>query len=117
MNSGSSNPVILDGTLIAAEGDVSASHTQMGLDDACDPGGGSAIWTYGSFQATSGLEGYGAQILALGDIDFTANADGMEGVSFIAGGMIDGTSNGDMGFCDGDGTEDFVAAPYFRAVN
>ena len=117
MNSGSSNPVVLDGTLIAAEGDVSASHTRMGLDDNCDPGGGSAIWTYGSFQATSGLEGYGAQILALGDIDFTANADGMEGVSFIAGGVIDGTSNGDMGFCDGDGTEDFVAAPYFRMVN
>ena len=117
MNSGSSAPVILDGTLIAAEGDVSASHSRLGLDDNCDPGGGAAIWTYSTFQATSGLEGYGAQILALGDIDFTANADGMEGVSFISGGVIDGTSNGNMGFCDGLGTQDFVAAPYFRMVN
>ena len=117
MNSGSGSPVILDGVLIAAEGDVSASHTRMGLDDHCDPGGGSAIWTYGNFQATSGLEGYGAQILALGDIDFTANADGMEGVSFIAMGEIDGTSNGNMGYCNDGGVGDFVAAPYFRMVN
>ena len=63
------------------------------------------------------MQGFGAQVLALGNITFAAQADGIEGVSFIAGGEIDGTSQNDMGFCDGHGTDDFVAVPYFRMVN
>jgi Flp pilus assembly protein TadG len=112
-----SNGTILDGVLIATEANVNSSHLQIGLNDNCAPGGGSAIWTYGSFNAASDLKGYGAQIIAMGDITFTANADGLEGVSFVAGGMIDGTSNGAMGYCDGGGTENFAVAPYFRMVN
>ncbi|MFK7745451.1 MAG: pilus assembly protein TadG-related protein [Roseobacter sp.] len=112
-----SNGTILDSVVIATEGDVNASHVQLGLNDNCAPGGGAAIWTYGSVKTASALSGYGAQILALGDVQFTANANGIEGVSFISGGRIDGTSNSDMGFCEGGGTENFQRASYFRMVN
>ena len=113
-----SNGTVLDEVLLATEGDVSASHLQIGLDDSCAPGGGASIWTYGDFNAASGLQGFGAQMLALGDIDFAAQADGIEGVSFIADGEINGTSQNDMGFCgDGGGTDDFTKEPYFRMVN
>ena len=71
----------------------------------------------GSVSTASALSGYGAQILAAGDIQFTANASGIEGVSFIAGGRIDGTSNSSMGFCDNNGVDNFQRAPYFRMVN
>jgi Flp pilus assembly protein TadG len=112
-----SNGTILNEVLIATEDDVSASHLQIGLDDNCAEGGGASIWSYGNFNAAASLQGYGAQMLVLGDIDFAAQANGIEGVSFIAGGVINGTSENDMGFCNGDGTDDFVAAPYFRMVN
>ncbi|QJF50666.1 pilus assembly protein TadG-related protein [Roseobacter ponti] len=115
------NGTILDGTILATTStdakSVSASHVQMGLDDHCSPDSGSIILTMGGFEAASGLAGYGAQILAAGDIQFAAQADGIEGVSFIAGGRIDGTSNMNMGFCDGYGNQDHLRAPYFRMVN
>ncbi len=112
-----SNGTILENVIIATEGDVDASHVQIGKDDSCDAGGGAAIWTYGDVKTASALSGFGAQILALGDIQFTANADGIQGVSFIAGGRIDGTSNSNMGFCNNGGTENFQEDPYFRMVN
>ena len=62
------------------------------------------------------MQGYGAQILAWGDIEFAAQANGMEGVSFISYGRIDGTSESDMGYCDGKGTDNFAAVPYYRMV-
>ena len=111
-----SNGTVLNNVLLATDGDVSASHLQIGIDDNCAPGGGAAIWTKGSFNAASNLRGFGAQMLALGDISFAAQADGIEGVSFIAGGEIDGTSENDLGFCNGGGMEDFTNAPYFRMV-
>ena len=112
-----SNGTLLDGVLLATSEDVSSSHVQLGLDDNCAPDGGAAVWTRGSFSTASDLKGYGAQILALGDISFTAGADGIEGVSFVAAGRIDGTSNGKMGYCDTQGTGNFATAPYFRMVN
>ena len=112
-----SNGVILDGVLIASEGDIQASLAQLGLDDNCAEGGGASVWTYGNFSAANGLQAYGTQILALGMIDFTAQANGIEGVSFISFGMIDGTSEGAMGFCDGEGTSDFAEVPYPKPVN
>ena len=111
-----SNGTILEDVLIATEGDVDASHVQIGKDDHCTPGGGASIWTRGDVKTASALAGYGAQILAEGDIQFTANASGIQGVSFIAGGRIDGTSNSNMGFCNNGGTEDFATARYFRMV-
>lgn len=61
----------------------------------------------------SGLMVFGSQLIASGDIDFAANANGIMGASMIAGGRIDGTSNMDMGFC-GSGMENNYEANYFR---
>ena len=110
------NGVILDGVVIATEADVDGSHLQIGMNDNCAPGGNAAIWTMGEFRVASGMEGYGAQILAWGDVNFTANANGLEGISVVSYGRIDGTSNGEVGFCSGAGTDDFAAARYFRMV-
>ena len=116
-----SNGVILDGTVIATTSpeikSVTASHVQMGLNDNCAEGGGSIIMTLGGFEAASGLSGFGAQILAKKDIQFAAQANGIEGVSFISGGTISGTSGSSMGYCDEQGTDEFIRAPYFRMVN
>ena len=110
------NGAILDGVLIATEADVDGSHVQIGMDDKCADGGNAAIWTMGSFRVAAGMQGYGAQILAWGDIEFAAQANGIEGVSFISYGTIDGTSENDMGYCDGKGTDNFAAVPYYRMV-
>ncbi|MDW4497019.1 TadE/TadG family type IV pilus assembly protein [Sulfitobacter sp. D35] len=115
------NGVVLEESIFATTNtaikSVVASHVRMGADDNCAAGGGALIMTLGGFEAASSLQGYGAQILAVKDIQFAANADGIEGVSFQSLGRIDGTSNMNMGFCEGEGTEDFLKAPYFRMVD
>jgi hypothetical protein len=85
----------------------------IGLNDNCATGGGSQLLTLGSMTFASNLSVFGGQLLAAGNISFTANADGIQGVSFIAGGEISGTSNMDMGFCD-NGMEGNIEANYFR---
>jgi len=95
----------------------SPSGFQLGANDSCATGGGASLITYGGVSVASDLQVYGGQIIAHGDIDFAANADGMEGVSFVAGGSIDSTSNMNMGYCDGDGMEAAYQADYFRMVN
>jgi len=86
----------------------------MGVDDSCSSGGGAQIITLGGVQFAAGASFYGAQVLAAKDIVFQSNADGMDGVSLVAGGTIDGTSNANIGFCNGDGMEDNFEAWYFR---
>ena len=77
--------------------------------------GGVTVLTKGSFKASSGLEVYGSKVIALNDIAFTANATGMEGASFIAGGTISSTSNNTMGFCE-NGMDNTFSPDYFRMV-
>lgn len=116
------NGVVLEDVVVAttntsANSLNSPSGLQIGRLDNCAPGGGATLMTLGGFSAASSLSAYNGQILAIGDIDFAANANGIQGVSFISQGTIDGTSNMDMGFCDGQGMEDIYRAPYFRMVN
>jgi len=89
------------------------SSLQVGDDDNCAPGGGAQLLTMGGMKFAAGLMLYGGQLIAQGDIDFTANADGIEGASMVAGGMVDGESNMEMAFC-GTGMEDNYVAEYFR---
>ena len=91
----------------------SASGFQLGMNDNCAPGGGSQILTYGSVHIAANLSVYNGQIIAKGNIDFSANGNGVMGANFVAGGEIDGTSNTDMGLC-GTGWEDNFMVPYFR---
>ena len=85
----------------------------LGEVDNCSPGGGVVLVTSGDFEVASGLEMHGAQIIARGNVDFTANADGLKGASIIAGGGIDSESNMNFAFC-GTGIEHFFMAEYFR---
>ncbi len=97
----------------AAKSIYAASGLRIGLNDNCSEGGGAQIITYGGFDVAADLHLYGGQIIALGDIQFAANANGVQGASLLAGGMISGTSNMSMGFC-GSGMEASFQAPYFR---
>ena len=91
-----------------------ASGVVLGRDDNCAPGGGVQIVTMGGVNFPAQLHVYGSQIIAMGNIDFEANANGIHGVSMVAGGEIDSTSNMDMGFCNGAGLENRFEAEYFR---
>lgn len=92
-----------------------ASGVQVGLDDDCATGGGAQILSMGGMDFPADLKAYGGQLIAMKDISFSANANGIEGASFISGGTISGTSNMTMGFC-GNGMENNFAALYFRMV-
>lgn len=85
----------------------------LGDPDECEAGGGAQMITYGGFEVASSLEMHGSQILASGNVEFAANANGIRGASIVAGGRIDGTSNMNFSFC-GEGMEASFSAEYFR---
>lgn len=87
----------------------------VGKDDNCEPGGDVQLVTLGGMKFTSDLHIYGSQLLAQGDIEFSANANGVEGAAMVAGGTISGTSNMNMSFC-GKGMENNFQASYFKLV-
>ncbi|WP_316298133.1 TadG family pilus assembly protein [Aliisedimentitalea sp. MJ-SS2] len=103
--------VSLNATAAAIGG---ASGIRLGRDDNCADGGDAQIATLGSIDFPSNMQLYGGQMIAQGDISFSANAYGVQGASVIAGGRIDGTSNMQMGFCDGAGMGNNYEAQYFR---
>ncbi|SFE44327.1 Flp pilus assembly protein TadG [Sulfitobacter brevis] len=115
------NGVILEDVVIATTNtgikSLSTSHMQIGRNDNCAPGGGATLMTLGGFSAASSLEAFNGQILALKDITFAAGANGIQGVSFVSKGRIDGTSNMEMGYCRNHGMENAYRASYFRMVN
>lgn len=91
-----------------------ASGVRLGKDDGCAFGGGAQLVTRGGVEFPANLQMFGGQILALGDVSFTANANGIEGASIVAGGRIDGTANSVMAYCADDGMEQNFEAAYFR---
>ncbi len=112
--------VILTDTVVAttensAQSVTSASSLQVGKNDNCAAGGGAQIITIGSMAFPADLQIYGGQLLAVNDIQFSANADGIQGAAIVAGGTISGTSNMEMGFC-GSGMENNFQAEYFKLV-
>lgn len=113
-----SGAIIEDSVIISTNtGDKSfyaSSSITIGRDDSCASGGDVQMVTLGSVDFASGTSVFGSQIIAAGDIAFAANADGIEGVSLVAGGRIDVTSNGTYGFCGGNGMNNNYAAAYFR---
>lgn len=88
----------------------------LGRDDNCAPGGGSVLMTLGGVDFASNLQVYNSQILAIGNIEFAANANGIQGASFVSYGSIDSTSEIEMGFCQGRGMENLYRADYFRML-
>jgi hypothetical protein len=108
--------VVIATTSTAANSISSPSSLQVGRNDNCASDGGSQLLTMGGMKFPAKLMVYGGQLIAMNSIDFAANANGIEGASFIAGGMIDGTSNMIMGFC-GSGMERNFEAEYFRLAS
>ncbi len=109
---------ILDNSIVATTSTDASSITapssiQLGRDDNCATDGGTQLLTMGSISFPADLMVYGSQLIAMDNIEFAANANGIEGASFIAGGIISGTSNMTMGFC-GSGMERNFEAEYFR---
>ncbi|WP_235008414.1 Tad domain-containing protein [Candidatus Halocynthiibacter alkanivorans] len=92
----------------------SPSSFQVGKDDGCLAGGGAQLVTTGGMNFTADLRLFGGQLIAKKAISFSANADGIEGASIISGETIDGTSNMNMGFCNGSGMENNFESDYFR---
>ncbi|MFB9233508.1 TadE/TadG family type IV pilus assembly protein [Pseudohalocynthiibacter aestuariivivens] len=86
---------------------------QIGRDDNCAEGGGAQLLSLGGMDFAAGLKMFGGQIIAKGDVEFSAEANGIEGASIISASTISGTSNMEMAFC-GTGMEDNFEAEYFR---
>lgn len=88
----------------------------IGKDDGCSDAGDVQLVTLGGIRSSADLHVYGSQLLAAKTIEVTANASGIEGASFIAGGEASVTSNGVFGFCGGEGMANNYDAAYFRMV-
>ncbi len=88
---------------------------RLGKNDGCTKGGGGRIVSMGGMNFPANLEIYGSQLLGIGNIEFAARADGIEGASIISNGQISGTSNMEMSYCGG-GMDEFTA-DYFQLVN
>lgn len=104
--------ILVDNT--DAKSVFASSDITLGRDDGCAEGGDVQLVTRGGVEFASKVNIYGSQILAAGDVSMTANADGIEGASIVAGGKLDVTSNGAFGFCNGAGMNNNFEAAYFR---
>lgn len=85
----------------------------LGKDDSCSEGGGAQFITKGDVDFLAGMQLFGSQIIAGGDVEFTSNADGLQGASIVSGSRIDSTSNMNFAFC-GSGMGHSFLAEYFR---
>ena len=92
-----------------------ASDTRIGVIDDCAPGGGAQLVALGGMNFAAGISINGGQLIALREIAFAANAEGLRGTSIISGDTVSGTSNMSMGLC-GSGMEDNLSLDYFRMV-
>ena len=113
-----SNGVVLEDTVLittyaGSKAFYSPANIVLGKNDSCGSGGGAKLVTNGSVDLSAGVEIYGSQIIAGGNVEFSSNADGLQGASIVAGGRIDSTSNMNFAFC-GSGVEHFFLADYFR---
>ena len=105
--------VIIATTHTGAKSINSPSSLQLGRDDNCADGGGAQLLSLGGMDFAAGLKLFGSQIIAKGDVEFAAEANGIEGASIISASTISGTSNMEMAFC-GTGMENNFEAEYFR---
>lgn len=93
-----------------------SSGLRLGRDDDCAAGGGAQLVTRGGVKIPQYFQMYGSQVIAVGDVSFTSDAQGVEGASIISGGRISGTTDSVIGFCDGAGLENNFVERYGRMV-
>jgi hypothetical protein len=92
-----------------------SSDTRIGRVDDCGIGGGAQLISLGGMNFASGISIHGGQLIALKEISFAANGDGLRGTSIISGDTVSGTSNMRMGLC-GTGMEGNLSLNYLRMV-
>jgi len=92
-----------------------SSDTRIGRVDDCAAGGGAQLISLGGMHFASGIAIHGGQLIALREIEFAANGEGLRGTSIISGDTVSGTSNMSMGLC-GSGMEGNLSLDYFRMV-
>lgn len=92
-----------------------SSDTRIGVIDDCAAGGGAQLIALGGMNFAAGISIHGGQLIALREIAFAANGEGLRGTSIISGETVSGTSNMSMGLC-GSGMEDNLSLDYFRMV-
>ncbi len=92
-----------------------SSDSRIGVVDNCAAGGGAQLIALGGMNFASGIAIHGGQLIALTEIAFAANGQGLRGTSIISGDTVSGTSNMSMGLC-GSGMEDNLSLDYFRMV-
>ncbi len=100
-NSVIKNAVIATSSTATTSVSGSASST-IGANDNCAVGGGAQVLTAGSIHFASGLNLYGSQMIAVGNVTIAANSLGIKGASIQAGGDIKLTSNTSFGPCAGN---------------
>lgn len=100
---------------ISASSFSGSSDTRVGRADSCAAGGGAQLISLGGMRFASGIGINGGQLIALKEIAFAANGDGLHGTSIISGDTVSGTSNMRMGLC-GTGMGGNLSLDYFRMV-
>ncbi|MGM0586633.1 MAG: pilus assembly protein TadG-related protein [Pseudomonadota bacterium] len=76
-----------------------SNELRLGLADGCDAGGGARLLIDGDFRNPAKLRVNGSQIIASGDVEVAAQGESIDGVSVLAGGNIDLSSNNTFGAC------------------
>ncbi len=115
-NSGGALENGLIATLHTSASSISgSSDTRIGRIDNCAAGGGAQLISLGGMSFAAGVAIHGGQLIALREIEFAANGQGLRGTSIISGDTVSGTSNMEMGLC-GSGMEDNLSLDYFRMV-
>lgn len=76
-----------------------ANGVQLGQDDACADGGGVKVYAAGDISSASGLQLYGAELSAVGEVQVAAQADGVEGVVINANGNVTFSAQASFGAC------------------
>lgn len=87
---------------------------QFGANDACDPGGNVQVIAKNSIHGAASMSAYGAQFVAMGDVELAAQAGGMQGIQILAGQDASITSNNAFG--GGCPVVGGIQVPYFRLV-
>lgn len=115
------NVALEDSTIVSTNTTTAAvtgaSGIRFGRDDNCADGGGAQLLTYGGIRFPQSIKLFGSQLIAGGAVDFTSDANGVQGASIIAGGTLSGTSAATLGFCNGQGMGDNFDHWYFRMVH
>ena len=100
--------VILENVVIISESTDKAAFgsprgntggVQIGKDDDCAPGGDALLITPGGMSFAAGITLSGGQLIAGGDVEFSAQGSGVDGGQITAGGSVVSTSNIHFGPC------------------